>query len=223
MTLFTPPFGTRDRLPVKFPKPLGRRRRSLAFLAVLAGLLTFFLPLVTTNPAVIGQSHWSPWNISWQIYEGNLHPSIPFMATLIYMLLVVAVVALWLSPSRDGLAITAIFGLFTSLFWRRDMRSFEMLFYGDVHYEVTRYHYLALVRHVRFGDLTIVLLGAMGALLYIAFNEDLDTESSSKSAIIGEAFPDSREPEFLSAEILPPVEDDSSRRQPGGKRRSGME
>jgi hypothetical protein len=90
MTLFTPRFGALDRLPVKFAKPMGRRRRALALLAVVAGLLTFFLPLVTTDPAVMGRSRWSPWNISWQIYEGNLPPSIPFMATAVYLLLVLA-------------------------------------------------------------------------------------------------------------------------------------
>jgi len=58
MTLFTPPFGTKAP-PVTFAKPLSRRRRSLAFTAVVAGLVTFFLPLVTTNPAVMGHSRWS--------------------------------------------------------------------------------------------------------------------------------------------------------------------
>jgi len=167
---------------VKFAKPLGRRRRSLAFLAIVAGLLTFFLPLVTTHPAVMGRSHWSPWNISRQIYEGNLPPSIPLMATVSYLLLMVAFGALCLTSSRDVLAKIAIFGFFTSWFWRGDRRSFEVLFYGDVHYEVTRYHYLGIVSHVGFGDLTIVLLGAMGSLLYIALKEDLDLEPVTESS-----------------------------------------
>jgi len=202
MTLFTPRFGTLDRLPVKFAKPLGRRRRSLAFMAVIAGLLTFFLPLVTTNPAVMGHSHWSPWNISWQIYEGSLPPSIPFMATAVYLLLMVAFVALCLDSSRDALAKIAIFGLFTSMFWFEDRNCFEELFYGEVHY-----HNLPLVRHVGFGDLTFVLLGAMGCLLYIAFNEALDTESAPKRAI-PEAFSCIRERKFVDAEIRAPEEKD---------------
>jgi len=201
MTLFTPPFGTKAP-PVKFAKPLGRRRRLLAFIVVTAGLLTFFLPLVTTNPAVMGHSHWSPWNISRQIYEGSLPPSIPFMATAVYLLLIVAFVVLCLDSSRDALAKIAIFGLFTSWLWRGDRSSYEALFYGKV-----SYHNFALVRHVGFGDLTFVLLGAMGCLLYIAFNEALDAESAPKRAIPG-AFSGIREPKFVDAEIRPPEEKD---------------
>jgi len=222
MTLFTPRFGELDRLPVTFPKPLGRRRRSLAFLAVAAGLLTFFLPLVTTDPAVMGRSHWSPWNISWQIYEGSLPPSIPLMATAAYLLLLFAFGALCLDSSRDVLAKIAVFGLFTSWLWRGDRSSFELLFYGKV-----SYHNLSLVRHVGLGDLTIVLLGAMGSLLYIALNEDLDTESSPKRATRGQALSDAREPEFLDAEIQPTEENDSSGHPADGARddhrRSGRE
>jgi hypothetical protein len=182
MTLFTPRFGTLDRLPMKSAKPLGKRRKSLAFLVIAAGLLTFFLPLVTTNPPVVGRSRWSACSILWQIYEGNLPlksenllSSIPVMATVVYLLLVFGFVALCLSASRDGLAIIAIFGFFTTMFWRGDRNSFEELFYGRA-----IYHNLSLVRHVGFGDLTIVLLGTTGALLYIAVNEDLDTESSPR-------------------------------------------
>jgi hypothetical protein len=173
MTLFTPRFGTLDRLPVKFAKPLGRRRRSLAFIVVIAGLLMFFLPLVTTDPAVMGHSHWSPWNISRQIYEGNLPPSIPFMTTATFLVLVFAFGALCLDSSRDVLAKIAILGLFTGLASLDDRISFETLFYGKV-----SYHNHSLVRHVGTGDLMFVLLGAMGCLLYIAFNESSDTKSA---------------------------------------------
>jgi len=97
-----------------------------------------------------------------------------------------------------------------------------MLFYGKV-----SYHDFSLVRHVGLGDLTIVVLGAMGSLLYIAFNEDLDTESSPKRAAAGQALSDALEPEFLDAEILPPEGDDSSGRPADGDRddyrRSGRE
>jgi len=147
-TLFTPRFSTLNRPRTKSAKPLGRRRRSLSFLAIAAGLLTFFLPLVTTDPAVMGRSRWSAWNISWQIYGGNLPlkpenllSSIPAMATAVYLLLVFAFIALCLFPSRDGLTKTAIVGLFTSWFWRGDRNSFEQLFYGEA-----SYHNLSLVR-----------------------------------------------------------------------------
>jgi len=85
------------------------------------------------------------------------------------------------------------------------------LFFGKA-----SYYNLSLFRHVGFGDLTIALLGVMGILLFIAINEDLDTESPPKSAKIEEALSYPREPEFLHAEILPPEEDKSSRHRPDG-------
>jgi len=144
------------------------------------------------------------------------------MATAAYLLLLFAFGALCLDSSRDVLAKIAVFGLFTSWLWRGDRSSFELLFYGKV-----SYHNLSLVRHVGLGDLTIVLLGAMGSLLYIALNEDLDTESSPKRATRGQALSDAREPEFLDAEIQPTEENDSSGHPADGARddhrRSGRE
>jgi hypothetical protein len=211
--IFTPRFGGLNRSPRSLAEPLGGRRRSLAFLAVTAGLLTFFLPLVTTDSDVMGRSRWSPWDISWQIYEGNLPRSIPIRVMLVYLILVFALGTLCLSPSRLGLARIAVFGLLASCFWRGDRIDFELLFYGKISYDNS-----GLIRHVGFVDLTIAFLGALGALLYIAVNEDLDTESSPKKAKIGEAFSGSRETEFLDAEILPPEENDSGGRRPGGDR-----
>ena len=163
---------------------MGRRKRSFAFLIVVGGILTFFLPLVTTDPPVMGRTRWSGWNIACQVQAGNLPPvrhysernefllSIPLMAAAIYLLLVVALIALCFSCSPEVLAKIAVVGWFTSWFWRGDRISFEEMFYGD-----WSYHNFSLVRHVGFGQLTIVLLGVMLALFLVSRSEDIHSES----------------------------------------------
>jgi hypothetical protein len=111
---------------------MGRRKRSFAFLIVVGGILTFFLPLVTTDPPVMGRTRWSAWNLACQLQAGNLPPvrhysernefslSIPLMATAIYLLLMVALVALCFSCSPELLTWIAVLGWFTSWFWRGD-------------------------------------------------------------------------------------------------------
>jgi hypothetical protein len=122
------------------------------------------------------------------------------MTAVAFLFLVFAFGAFCLDSSRDVLAKIAILGLFISLASLGDRSSFEALFYGKV-----SYHNFALVRHVGFGDLTFLLFGAMGCLLYVAFNEALDTEPARKRAIPG-GFSGIREPKFVNAEIRPPKE-----------------
>lgn len=207
LTLFTPPFGhQQDHLAARRAQTMGRRRVSLAFLAIVSGLMTFFVPLVTTDPPVLGRGHWSPWDIFSAITIGELPikrddllSSLPIMATAIYVLLIIALVALGFSRSPRILARVAAVGCFTSWFWRGDRISLEEMFYGDF-----SYHRFSLVRHVGFGGLTLCLLGVMGSLLFIAMNEDIDEHPSPKSRQTGAIGWETREPETLDAEILPP-------------------
>jgi hypothetical protein len=160
---------------------MGRRKRSFALAIVVGGILTFFLPLVTADPPVMGRTRWSAWNIACQIQAGNLPPvrhypnefllSIPLMAAGIYLLLVVALIALCFSCSPEVLAKIAVVGWCTSWFWSGDRMSFEEMFYGD-----WSYHNFSLVRHVGFGQLTIVLLGVMLALFLVSRSKDIDDE-----------------------------------------------
>ena len=92
------------------------------------------------------------------------------MAAAIYLLLVVALIALCFSCSPEVLAKIAVVGWCTSWFWRGDRISFEEMFYGD-----WSYHNFSLVRHVGFGQLTIVLLAGCrkisiehGSALFVA-------------------------------------------------------
>lgn len=200
MVLFTP--SNRDQRGFKTAGSLGPRRRSLAFLAVLTGLLTFFLPIVSTDPEVMGIAHWSVWNISWQIYEGNLLPnrddllsSIPMMPLAILVLLFLAFVVLCVSPSSRTLTKIAATGCFTGWFWRGDRISFEELFYGNVSHDRS-----SLIQHVGSTQLTILLLASTGSLLFVATNERWDSAETPRYPQLG----NSRESGFLDIEILPP-------------------
>jgi hypothetical protein len=51
---------------------MGPKRRSLALVVVAGGILTFFVPLVSTYPPVLQITDWSPFNIVRQMYLGHL-------------------------------------------------------------------------------------------------------------------------------------------------------
>jgi hypothetical protein len=54
------------------PSTLGPRTRQMTLLLTLVGLATFFVPLVETSVPVMGQSHWSPWQIAGGMMKGDL-------------------------------------------------------------------------------------------------------------------------------------------------------
>ena len=181
LTLFTPRFGDQyNRSSSKTTRKLSPRRRALAFIVVASGLVSFFLPLVTTDPAVMGQTRWSAWHISCAIYEGSVLPkhedlfSFPEMAATIYVLLFFALGALSFSCSKQVLTTISAIGCFSGWLWRGDRISFEEMFYGNFSYQN-----FSLVRRVEFGTLTILLLCVMGALLLITLSGNTDEGSAA--------------------------------------------
>lgn len=54
------------------PSTLGPRTRQMTLLLALVGLATFFVPLVETSVPVMGQTHWSPWEIASGMMKGDL-------------------------------------------------------------------------------------------------------------------------------------------------------
>lgn len=54
------------------PSTLGPRTRPMVMLLALIGLATFFVPLVETSTPVMGQAHWSPWQIVTGMFAGDL-------------------------------------------------------------------------------------------------------------------------------------------------------
>ncbi|HSY03490.1 MAG TPA: hypothetical protein VK819_15110 [Acidobacteriaceae bacterium] len=51
---------------------LGSRSRSMTLLLAVVGLVTFVVPLIGTNPTVMGQARWSPWDVVTGMLTGNL-------------------------------------------------------------------------------------------------------------------------------------------------------
>ena len=168
-------------------EPLGPRRKILAAGVLILGLLSFFLPLIKVDVPVLDKTRWSPFDLAVRVYEGDLPPrvtgrtlattSIPIMIPAVYLLQLAALVSLATSPSPVILKNIAVIGVCTSWLWRGDRLSFEELFYGTF-----SYHNLSLVRRVGFGQHTVLLLGVMGALWFIAANDDLDAEQPNSTS-----------------------------------------
>ncbi len=159
--------------------PLGISPRSSALLVITLGLATFFLPLVTADPAVLEVSHWSLFDIVGQMYAGKLpapacercgEPIVRALAALpasvagIYLPMLVALVPLSIPYAINILAAISAFGFAGSLcITPHGVGSdFEHTFYGRP----------SDVRHVHFGWLQLALLAVMGALLLIARSGD---------------------------------------------------
>jgi hypothetical protein len=96
--------------------PLGARRRQLASLVIVVGFRTFFIPLVTIDPPVLGRTRWSALNIAAEIYrrnlpvpEGHFDPGLTEI-TLIYVFMMFAVAALAFPRAQEALRVIALFG-----------------------------------------------------------------------------------------------------------------
>ena len=174
--------------------PMGPKRRSLALIVVVGGILTFFVPLVSTHPPVWQTTDWSSFDIVRQMYLGHLpRPScercgepmirsllaLPFEVTVVYGLMFSALVVLCLRKTAATLAWIGIVGVIFSLDtyilqggtnfaakW-----GFEWTFYGQPQSLGP-----SAKGPVSYGWLTIALLTVMVALVFIAIREDLDSE-----------------------------------------------
>lgn len=167
--------------------PLGRRRTLLLLLIVSAGLLTFFVPLITTSPAVLGKERWSIFDVAWHVGQKELPPSnwsihvvrLPLDPAFVYLLLLGVLSALLFLPRlHKRLAWMALLGIFLTLeMGQFDDVDFERTFYEQASYRSN----FALVHHVDFGQLVLTLLGVYGAILFVVMREDLDTEVNENS------------------------------------------
>jgi hypothetical protein len=177
--------------------PLGSTRRTLAVIIVLAGVLTFFVPLVSTHPPVVQRTRWSPFAIVRQMYLGSLPQPIcercgepvirsllalPVYISMVYLLLIFALVRLGFRNATASIANTSLIGIWFSLstYMFRGGTNFRT----EVEFERTFYGYSRSLGPsdngpVFYGWLTLVLLAALTALLFIATHEDLDAETAS--------------------------------------------
>jgi len=189
MTLFSPYSSylrSKDIRITLFSRPLGRRRRLLALLAVGAGLLTFFVPLITIDSPVLGTTHWSAFSTVTSMYEGKLSQpvcercgeplirsllALPIEISVVYLLFGCALVALCFSESSKILAVLGSIGSIVCLnagyatTW-----AFEETFYGRIISRVRRVHDWAFVT---------VLLALMLSIVYVSLKEGLDQAPSS--------------------------------------------
>jgi hypothetical protein len=165
--------------------PLGPRRKAFAAAVVTIGLLSFFLPLIKVDVAVLNKTRWSAFDIAVKLRYGQLPPSaasrdlvgaIPIMIPALYFLQLVALFSLAVSRSPVILKNIAFLGICSGWLWRTDQIAFEELFYGTFSYQK-----FSLVRRVEFGQHTLLLLGVMGLLWFIAANADLDTRQIESS------------------------------------------
>jgi hypothetical protein len=189
MTLFSPYSSylrSKDIRTTLFSRPLGRRRKSLALLAVGGGLLTFFVPLITIDPPVLETNHWSAFSIVTSMYEGKLSQpvcercgeplirsllALPIEVSVVYLLFGFSLVALCFSQSSKMLAVLGSVGSMVCLnsgyaaTW-----AFEETFYGRI---------MSRVRHVHDWEFVTVLLALMLSIVYVSLKESLDPAPSS--------------------------------------------
>jgi len=172
--------------------PMGPKRRSLALIVVAGGILTFFVPLVSTRPPVLRTTDWSPFDIVRQMYLGHLPQPIcercgepmirsllalPFDVAVVYGLMLSALGALCFRKTAV-LAWIGIVGITFSLQtymvtggtnfatkW-----GFEWTFYGQPQSLQS-----SAKGPVFYGWLTTALLMVMCAIVFVATREDLDT------------------------------------------------
>jgi hypothetical protein len=193
-------------------KPLGKRRRSFAFLVIGVGILTFFTPLVAVNPPVADKAQWSAFDLAWRMYgpgpvsgpTAALH--LPTDIAVVYAFMFLALVVLLFSSSSKVLATIGAIGCIVSWqAWKWDNIEFQRMFYGSL-----------LIGHVQFGRLMFTLLMVMGALVAISLKDGLDAQSDLEGSEARELRRDSTEPEFFDAEILPSEREEE---RPHGTRR----
>ena len=148
---------------------------------------SFFYPLISIDPPILGKNQWSPWSIAQQIYDGNLpNPelteecercsqarwalilwAIPKEFTIAYALLPIALFVV-AGPAWD-LPLALMGGLGALLVgnefkWRYTAKSLTDIFYGR----------LWGTQHVHIARLTVTLGIVMLALLMIGLMPDLD-------------------------------------------------
>lgn len=177
--------------------PLGRQRRSIAIIVLLGGILTFFLPLVSADPAVSQTTNWSLFNIVRQMYLGRLPQpncetcgepivrlllALPFDVTVVYGLMLFALAVLCFRKIAATPAWIGIVGVIFSLdtYMLRGGTNFgtkwefEKILYG-------KSQSLAPSSDgpVHYGWLTVALLLVMCALVLVAVREDIDDPRST--------------------------------------------
>ncbi len=114
-----------------------KKNRAAAMVVIAIGLLSFFEPLITTKPPVMGRARWSLLDIVRQLQHGGLHtsagnlvlPSISF--GLSYLLMLFGFFNLCFFPAQKVLVwVGGIGAIDASLIFRFGDMDLERIFYG---------------------------------------------------------------------------------------------
>jgi hypothetical protein len=154
-------------------EPLGRQRKSLAFLALGLGLATFFGTLVVVNPAVMSRSQWSAVDMVSGIWDGTFPPPkgggfgiVLIDLALAYLLILVALITFCFSRSQKLLKVVGLIGCLLSIeALGRGDRSFKVTFFGVA---------TAQGNTINYGAAMYMLPLAMAALVLISVLDSLD-------------------------------------------------
>lgn len=180
----------------------GLTRKLLSLLLVATGLASFFLPLVKTNPEVMNQIEWSPYEMATYAYQARLVRSLndayafPVEIATVYLLLLLALYVIALSRSQRWLVHISVLGLGLMICGlTRAADSFELLFYQN--YPPAE---LTPGKHVHFLNLMLILVTVLTCVLFVTVSESLDVERRPKLTNPDPVEP--KEPEFIVAEFV---------------------
>ena len=150
--------------------------RIIAFLIVVAGILTFFHASVTVAPSVLGVARWSPFKMVVAMYEGELPPpscercseplvrslvALPLSITVEFVLFTIALIALLFWWRSKATTVIAGLGIYTTLRggWGVGTRlEFLNAFYGSSSRGRVQYHELLITHLVLMAALLLASL-----------------------------------------------------------------
>lgn len=168
------------------PKMLGPRSRQLALILTMVGLVTFVVPLITSVPAVMGRTEWSPWEMFMGV-TGNTLPAAVILtdqgmhdvrwlifvdtamlgAMFDYAVLAAVLISVLGKASRKVVGGAAALGMLATLVEMRRCEDFQLAIFGGTPGSLGG-------QHVRAMTWCVVMLAVMALLLTIAVFKEFD-------------------------------------------------
>ena len=160
---------------------LGPTRGLLAVSVIALGLLTFFIPLINTNPPAMRLPNWSVWGVVRGVQSGTFaglvdEGFIQFLG-FYYTVLAVNLIGLFLSPLFSVPKIQMTIALIEF------MASFhaKYSYFGQKHWELrTMFYGESSSGHVNVDHLLTDLMVIAAVLVLVALDAILDPESSPR-------------------------------------------
>jgi hypothetical protein len=161
-------------------------QRLLMLIVVIAGILTFFLPLISVDPPVVGRRLWSPFKVVEEAYDGNLSQpvcercaepavkafvALPLDVTIIYLLILSTLVPISVPYGSEIVSGIAALAGIASLYLGKGRMTAHVLadtLYGPGHFTGS-----ARTGHVdvHTWPLHLALLGVSAGLFFLANSE----------------------------------------------------